>query len=537
MRALSFLCFLCLSSLSIGQGVATLRGSVSDPDGLPLAFASVLVRGTDLGTATDENGRFRLEIPADTAITILFSFTGMVPREVVMELRSGEEKRYNVKLGLRTLGEVEVETRRTRDPGIEVLDAKLTRFVPTPLGGVESLLSGQIGVVMRNELSSGYSVRGGNFDENLVYVNDIEVYRPFLVRAGQQEGLSFPNPDMIERINFSAGGFEARYGDKMSSVLDITYRRPKEFGGSAMISLLGGSISLENTMLNKRLRQITGFRYRTNSYLLRGLDTQGEYDPKYIDLQSYWTFDLSDKVELGFLGLYSSNVYGLTPQTRETELGNFNEALRFTVFFEGQERTFFDTWFGAFNLNWQAGKDLLLKFQASAYSTRESEHFTILGQYFLDELDRDLGSDQFGEVVRNLGVGSFLDHARNDLDARVITVAHKGFKQLRGSYLQWGVDARTEAIQDRLNEWTLIDSAGYSVPQSTGEDLELNYALRSQLFLESVRASAYIQNEWKWRTGTERHWGLNVGARAQHWSYNGQTVISPRLRVNYHPGW
>ncbi|MBK7944543.1 MAG: TonB-dependent receptor plug domain-containing protein [Flavobacteriales bacterium] len=271
------------------------------------------------------------------------------------------------------------------EQGVDRINPKLARFNPSPLGGVEALLGGQLGVVMRNELSSGYSVRGGNFDENLVYVNDIEVYRPFLVRAGQQEGLSFPNPDMIERITFSAGGFEARYGDKMSSVLDIKYRRPREFAGSAMASLLGGALHVEDAMFNMRLRHVTGVRYRTNQLLLGGGDVKGDYRPVYTDAQTYWTYDLTDKVELGFLGLYSRNQYNVVPDDRQTEFGPFNQALRFTVFFDGQERTQFETLFGALNLNVQARKDLLLKFIASAYSTAESERFTIQGQYRLGE--------------------------------------------------------------------------------------------------------------------------------------------------------
>ncbi|MBK8340528.1 MAG: TonB-dependent receptor [Flavobacteriales bacterium] len=537
-RAGALLLFLLLLATGSAQTDGTIFGTVRTPDGRVAPFVNVLVDGMARGTQTNDEGRYELSLPSGSELLLKFSFAGSIQERRLTPV-AGQRMRMDVELPVNTLGQVDIRSGNSeRDGGLTVLDAKLTRFIPTPLNGVEALLSGQLGVVMRNELSSGYSVRGGNFDENLVYVNDIEVYRPFLVRSGQQEGLSFPNPDMIERIHFSAGGFEARYGDKLSSVLDITYRRPKEFGGSATMSLLGGAVHLESAMLKKRLRQITGFRYRTNSYLLKSLDTQGEYKPRYVDLQSYWTFDVSDKVELGFLGLYSSNKYDLIPQSRETELGNFNQALRFTVYFEGEERTAFDTYFGALNLNWKANKETLLKLTASAYRTFESEHFDILGQYYLDELDRDLGSDQFGEVVRNLGVGTFLDHARNDLDATVITVAHKGFRQLRKSYLQWGVDGRRDMINDKLSEWTMIDSSDYSTPQSgTGDDLELNYVLKSKLSVESYRFSGYLQNAWNWETRPERTWGLTVGARANHWTYNGETVISPRIRASYSPGW
>ncbi|MCB9185069.1 MAG: TonB-dependent receptor [Flavobacteriales bacterium] len=520
------------------QGTATLTGVVRDEQGGTLPQANVQVVGTTVGAVSDATGSYRLELPAGRELHLRWTYTGHVAYDEDLILNEGEERVLDVRLRLATLPIFEVRDRRAeREQGIERIDPRLARFNPSPLGGVEALLGGQIGVVMRNELSSGYSVRGGNFDENLVYVNDIEVYRPFLVRAGQQEGLSFPNPDMIERISFSAGGFEARYGDKMSSVLDIQYKKPRKFSGTAMASLLGGALQIGSPMANGRLRQITGFRYRTNQLLLGGGDNQGEYRPVYTDLQTYWTYDLKDNLELGFLGLYSRNRYDVVPQTRTTEFGPFNQALRFDVFFDGRERTSFETFFGALNLNVRPNKNLLLKFQTSAFRTFESEHFTIQGQYRLGELERDLGSEQFGEVVRDLGVGTFLDHARNDLDATVITVAHKGYLQLPNSYLQWGADARREVINDKLNEWSLIDSADYSIPLSTGEDLNLSYALKSKLGMESVRASAYLQNTWRWERGDDRWWSLVAGARAQHWTYNGQTVASPRARLTWHPGW
>lgn len=529
---------LLLPLLLHAQQEGVVRGVITDELGNTLVQASVAMGGTNRGVVSNEQGEYRLRVQTEVPVVLRFSYTGLVPREVEVTLAPGEERVLNVSLKLRTLGVVDIEgSRRLRETGITKIDPRLAKFSPTPNSGVEALLVGQLGVMMRNELSSGYNVRGGNFDENLVYVNDIEVYRPFLARAGQQEGLSFPNPDLIERISFSAGGFEARYGDKMSSVLDIQYKRPKAFGGSAMVGLMGGSASVEGTLMNKRLRHLSGFRYRDNGLVLSGLDTRGDYRPVYTDLQTYWTYDLTDKVELGFLGLYSRNRYGFIPEDRETEFGTFNQALRLNVFFEGQEVTRFETFFGAVNVNVQANKDLLLKFTGSAFRTFESERFDILAQYRLGELERDLGSDQFGEVVRDLGVGSFLDHARNDLDAAVYSVAHKGFLQLPRSYLQWGADLRAEAINDRLSEWTMTDSADYSIPRTGPETLELGYVLRSRLNMESLRTSAYVQNTWRWEDGPDRWWSLVAGARAQHWTYNGQTVVSPRVRFTYRPGW
>jgi hypothetical protein len=537
-RLLSTLFLFSLSLITLAQGTATLQGEVRDEEGNLLPGANVTIPGTQIGTVCNEQGRYTLTIPAGRPVPVRISFTSMVAAEDMLLLAEGSTREWNVRLKFGTLEEVEVGTsRRQRETGVTSLDPRITRFSPTPQGGVEALLYGQMGVTMRNELSAGYSVRGGNFDENLVYVNDIEVYRPFLVRSGQQEGLSFPNPDMIERIEFSAGGFEARYGDKMSSVLDIRYKRPKEFAGSAMVSLLGASFHLESPMLNKRLRQVTGVRYRTNQFILQGQDIQGEYRPAYTDIQTYWTYDLTDDTELSFLGLYSSNVFRVVPQNRETEFGPFNMPLQFTVYFDGQERTGFQVWTGALGLTHRARKDMLLKFMLSAYGTHETERFTIQGQYFLDELDRDLSSDTFGEAIRNLGVGTYLDHARNTLDAQVVTFAHKGMLERENSYLQWGADVRSEVIQDQLSEWTLIDSADYSIPLNQGEDLRLNQTLKARIDLESIRVQGYVQNTWRWDLAKDRWWSLVAGLRGNYWTYNGQTVVSPRARLTFHPGW
>jgi hypothetical protein len=537
-RLFPLVLFVLFAAGAFAQGSAIVRGVVKDELGNPLIQANVTLVGEQRGVVTDASGRYALELPAGRSHTIRFSYTALLAQEVEVTLRDGEDRVLNIGLKLSTLTEVEIEgTRGQRESGLEKIDPRLSRFSPTPNSGVENLLTGQLGVAFRSELGSGYNVRGGNFDENLVYVNDIEIYRPFLARAGQQEGLSFPNPDMIERLQFSAGGFEPRFGDKMSSVLDIQYKRPKQFAGSAVAGLMGGSVTIESTMKKQRLRQITGFRYRDNGLVLRGLDTQGEYRPVYTDLQTYWTYDLSDKVELGFLGLYSSNRYGFVPQSRETEFGTFNQALKFTVFFEGQEVTRFETFFGALNLNVQVNRELLLKFTTSAVRTFESERFDVLAQYRLGELERDLGSDQFGEVVRDLGVGSFLRHARNDLDATVYTFTHRGFLQLPKSYLQWGADVRGEAINDQLREWTMVDSADFSIPRNPGENLELNNVLRSRLELNSIRTSGFLQNTWRWRSGEERWWSLVAGVRGQYWTYSGQTLVSPRARFTYRPGW
>ncbi|MBK9419934.1 MAG: TonB-dependent receptor [Flavobacteriales bacterium] len=537
MRRIFLFLWLFLPSLVHAQ-TAILSGVVRDDENRPLPDVSVAVAGAS-ATSAGSNGSYSLTVPAGRPITVRYAYPGAETVERNMELKAGENRTLDVTIRSTTINTVTVTNERLRDAGIDKLNARTSHFQPS-LGDVNSLLQGSLGVMTRNELSSGYNVRGGNFDENLVYVNDIEVYRPFLVRSGQQEGLSFPNPDMIERIHFSAGGWEARYGDKMSSVLDIQYKRPREFEAIASASLLGGSVTVGSAMAKQRLRQITGFRYRTLNTVLQGLDTKGDYTPTYTDLQSYWTYDLSDKVELGFLGLYSKNRYDVVPQDRETELGNFNQALRYTVYFEGQEKTAYETFSGALNLNVRPNKNTLLKFTGSVFNTYETEHLDILGEYRLGELDRNLGSDQFGQVVRDLGVGGYLDHARNNLEATVASFGHKGsltYGTGGNSNLQWGVEARTEAISDRLNEWYVVDSAGYSIPQSSGDSLNLQTSVKSNIDLKSLRTSAYVQNAWEWKRGRDRSWALVAGVRGQNWSYNGQTVISPRVRLAYHPGW
>ncbi len=546
MRALLGL-LLFLSCCSLLAQNATLFGTVRDEEGQPMQGVTVAVPGSSSpSVSTRESGQYEIIIAPDglpKSFTVRFSsLEDIVEKEVA--IAPGERKELNAAIRSRTLAPVPVTKDPLRDrSAIDKLDPRSTVFLPNPLGDVNALLTGRLGVATRNDLSSGYSVRGGNFDENLVYVNDIEVYRPFLVRAGQQEGLSFPNPDMIDKIHFSAGGFEARYGDKLSSVLDITYKRPREFSGSASASLMGGAVSIASPMMKRRLRQVTGFRYRTLNAVLKGLDTQGDYTPVYTDLQSYWTFDASEKVEVGFLGVYSRNKYDVIPKNRETELGNFNQALRFTVFFEGQEKTAYETFFGALNVNVKPSSDLLLKFTGSAFRTYETERFDILGQYRLSELDRDLGSDNFGEPIKVLGVGTYLDHARNSLQATVLAANHKGTLHTlrtatRHHEWQWGAEVRAETIEDRLSEWYLLDSADYSIPYTTNpENLELQRSVKSRVDLSSVRSSAYLQHAWDWNGPKGQDWSLVAGVRAQNWSYNQQTVVSPRLRLAWNPGW
>lgn len=533
MRLCLSLLLLLGSLLGLAQ-TATITGVVRDDVGTPLTGANVVIASLDLYTSADEDGEFSLEVPAGVEIKLLCSYTGYLNYNKTLTLKDGESKRLRIFLRTSQLAELKVVGQSSREGPMERLEPRINRYIPSPSQGVESLVFSQLGVATNNELSSSYSVRGGSFDENLVYVNDIEVYRPFLTRTGQQEGLSFANPNMVSDILFSAGGFEAKYGDKMSSVLDIKYTRPKGREGSFTGGLLGGALHYGNTNKNGRLGYVTGLRYKTNQYLLGTLDQRGDYSSRFLDLQTYLTYGITDVWQVEFLGNLASNRYNFVPRTRVTQLGSINEALQLTVYFDGQEITEYDTYFGALSFTNTSIKDVSLKFITSAFRTFEREDFDVLGQYRLDELERDLGSDDFGEVIANIGVGGYLNHARNKLDATVLNFSHKGVKAKTRQTLHWGAGIRSEVISDQLSEWSYVDSAGYSVPYSANGPIVLDDLIKGGNDLDSYRLQAYVQNNFH---RPDTRWEASAGLRANHWSYNGQTVISPRGRISWRPDW
>ncbi len=521
----------------LAQEKAVIKGRLTDPEGASIPYGTVYVLNQGAGTFSDGKGYFSLEITAGSGIEIEVSHTSFVKMSERIDISPGETKTLNFQMRNLEIEGVVITEDRNRRTTLSPVPIKDLRINPSVQQGIESVLTSQLGVQMSNELSSVYSVRGGSFAENLVYVNDIEVYRPFLARSGEQEGLSFPNPDMVGNINFSAGGFDARYGDRMSSVLDIHYKKPKRFGGSFSASLLGGSLALETASKNEKFRQVTGIRYLTNQYVLGSLDTQGDYQPNFTDIQSYWTYDISKKWEVSFLGNYSSNNYKFIPATRQTQFGSINEALRFTVFFEGQEVTSFETFFGALSTEYKPNSSTRLKFTASAFRTLENETFDILGTYRLDELERDLGGDEFGDVVRNRGVGGYLDHGRNELDATVLSFQHRGFKTIDNKYLQWGVTWKAEEISDKLSEWSYIDSAGYSVPINPRNEIVLQDVIKGNNLLVSNRLMGYVQNSWDLLTNNDDQITATIGVRANYWDYNDETVVSPRGTISFKPKW
>ena len=533
------LIFLFVSNAGFAQK-AFISGTITDSLNRPLFGVTVAVFGKPFGTTTDEAGKYTLRVPANENLKIVFSFTGLRSDSVSISLPEGERKEISRSLKEKffQMHDVTIEDKSFKNENIKTLDPKVVSFLPTPNQSVEDLLKTMPGVSSANELSSTYSVRGGNYDENLVYINDFEVYRPLLVRSGQQEGLSVINPDMVEGINFSAGGFDAIYGDKLSSVLDIKYRKPKNFSGSVSASLLGASIELENRTKNKKLYYMLGLRQKSNQYLLNTFETKGEYKPSFTDIQLLTGYDFSDKFSVEVFANYSRNRYNLVPLSRETNFGTINDAKRFTVYFEGQETDRYETYTGAVSFIYHPIQTLKLKFITSAYRTNEEENFDILGQYYLDQLEADLGKANFGNVAFNLGVGSFLNHSRNRLEGKIYSAEHKGEFIGDRTLLQWGIKAQHENIDDRLHEWYYNDSAGFSIPSfrdSLNPQIKLNDVVISKNTLSSDRFSGYLQNTWQ-LTDTNKLI-LTAGLRANYWSLNKQTVISPRASITYKPSW
>ena len=540
--------------LSSWAQVGWVQGTVGSMDGSPLPGATVIpLEQVAAGMVTDTEGRYLIQLDADVPQAIRFGFVGYRNEERTIAVNAGDTLFLAIRLtaGI-ALATSEVFADGERTSPVQRIDPKVASRIPSPRGTIEDLLI-QAPVNFNSELSSGYNVRGGSFDENLVYVNDIEVYRPFLVRAGQQEGLSFPNPDMVESISFSAGGFEAKFGDKLSSVLDIHYRTPTENKTRLTASMLGAqvqqdAVSQKGPAGHRRFTLNSGFRFRDNSYVLGSLDEGGEYRPRYLDLQTFATFDPDGygPWEVEFLGMYGQNDYQFIPTTRQTDVGSINEALRLTIYFDGQEVTSFRTGFGALAIN-RVTENTKWRWIASAFSTSESESYDILGAYFLDELERDLGSDELGEAMNNKGVGAFLNHARNQLDATVLSTALKGstFHTPSQSFWEWGAKFQTEHITDALSEWSLIDSAGYISPHpqdSIGyidngpeQVIELNDIIRAQNEVNSGRLQAYVQSTWNWENERGDLWKFNLGMRAHHWSYSNQLVGGPRGHLSFAP--
>lgn len=535
------------ASMAQAESSATVKGKVTDERFRPLELVTVSLMGIPKGAVSDKKGEYELTVPADKSIKLVFSFVGFERQEFDIELVEGEVKIINtvmVETSEMLPGAV-IEDERIRNTNLQRIDPKEVTSIPSITGTVESLVKTLPGVASNNELSSQYSVRGGNFDENLVYVNDIEIYRPFLIRSGQQEGMSFLNSDLTASILFSAGGFDSKYGDKMSSVLDIKYKRPQDFAGSVSASLLGASAHLEGATKNQRFSYLVGVRYKTNQYVLNALETKGDYQPEFFDVQTLLRYKLTDKLELSFLGNIADNKFKLVPETRETNFGTIGEAKRLTIFFDGQEVDDYQTYLGALKLAYQPSKELKLSFITSGFNSDESETFDIQGQYWIGRVETGLGQSDFGEVTSTDGVGTFLNHARNYLNATVLTAEHRGSYESGISFTTWGVKYQREEIDDELHEWELIDSAGFTLPRPGDQigqpnpdvtPLSMYFFAKSKAQLNTNRYSGFVQNTWNFNN-ENRDIAITAGLRSQYWDYSEEFLLSPRASISYHPNW
>ena len=520
-------CMLLFGSMMLHAQSFTLSGVVSDEEGNAIELATVSCLEQGAVTVANLKGEYSLNLKSADSVVVKFSMVGFQTRTRVLHNPKGKQRLMITLYPMKELDEVVVTEKRRQTTGTEQLDTKNLRNTPSTTGNaVEELVQQQAGVSTHNELSSQYNVRGGSFDENSVYINGTEVYRPLLIRSGQQEGLSVINSDMVEKIGFSSGGFEAKYGDKMSSALDIQYRKPTRLEGNIQASLLGGSIFVGYG--NKKFSMSHGVRYKTNRYLLGSLETKGEYKPNFLDYQTYITWHPNKRWDLEVIGNISENHYNFSPSDRETSFGTMQDVKSFKVYFDGQEKDIFRTLFGTASITYHPTEKTHVKLQAAAFHTKEQETYDIQGQYWLDDT----------QTSENLGVGTYMEHARNYLTANVasakLTVNHKAKRH----DIEGGLTMKWEEIEENAREYEMRDSSGYSIPH-TGKRLDMIYSLASKQKMSSTRLEAYLQDTYRFQTGNAEKpnlWTLNMGVRLANWSYNKETIISPRVSLAMIPG-
>lgn len=530
-----FVCIV-LPQLLAAKTNIRIHGYVYGPTREPEPYVTIAAMGTEATTVTREDGYYELSFPITDTATIRYTYMGCEP--VYFKIKSGKQNNIQKIVYLQEssilLRSAQVKGFSKQATTENKLDISKIKLIPDAAGGgIESLLTTYAGVSSHNEMSSQYSVRGGNYDENSVYVNDIEVYRPLLIRSGQQEGLSFINPDLVSDVSFSAGGFDAKYGDKMSSVLDITYKKPKGFEASVGGSLLGGSAYVGQASKDQRFTQIHGVRYKSSNYLLGSLDTKGSYDQKFIDYQTYITYNFVPKWEVDVLGNFSRNEYTSIPESESTTFGTLTSPTTLQVYFDGQEKDLFETLFGAATLKYMPSKALTWSLIASAFSTMEEVNYDISGEYWLGELNtNDNGSTSVGST---LGTGSYQDYARDKLTAKVKSIGVRGKYAQKKNNLEWGLSFQQEKITDKINEFQLRDSDGYSLPYSS-EALNVYYNLYSSVELNTYRTQGFVQDAFKIATSAGTI-NLVGGLRGNYWSFNKEFLLSPRATIAYFPDW
>ncbi len=503
----------------------TLHGRVTDENNDPIEFASVSCLKQGKMTMTSLKGEYSMQLHSADSVVIKFSMIGYKAKTRILRRPRGKQ---TLQIVLHSdenqLSEVTVTGKKIETGQMEDISKDHLKSLPSASGNaVEELIQSQAGVSTHSELSSQYNVRGGSFDENSVYIDNVEIYRPFLVRSGQQEGISVINPDMVEKISFSTGGYEARYGDKMSSALNIKYRKPKKFEATASASMLGASAFVG--VSNKKVSWSNGFRYKTTKHLLGSMDTKGEYSPTFIDYQTYLTYTPNKRWEIKLLGNISDNHYNFTPEDRETKFGTMENVKAFQVYFDGQEKDVFRTFFGAVGITRNFGEKTSLSLIASAFNTREQEKYDIQGQYWLTQT----------ETSENLGVGTYFQHARNYLKAHVESAKLLFKTKYKKHDIEGAFTFKKEKITENSVEYEMRDSSNYSIPH-TGKDLYMIYSMRAKNVLDANRIEAYVQDAFRFTSNNEKTlYTLNYGVRLSHWSYTKETIVSPRVSLGIIP--
>ena len=507
-----------MSTLNITAEDFTLKGKVIDEEGNALELVTISCAAQGKVTMSNLKGEFSISLNTADSVEVQFTMVGYGVRKRVFRRPKGKMTVQIVMHPAATINEITVTQRRRQTSQMEQLNTKDLKGNPSTTGNaVEELIQQQAGVSSHNELSSQYNVRGGSFDENSVYINQVEVYRPLLISSGQQEGLSVINPDMVEKVGFSTGGFDAKYGDKMSSVLDISYRRVKGFEANATASLLGASGFLGYG--NSKFSMSHGLRYKTNKYLLGSLETTGEYNPKFIDYQTYINYKPNKRWSIDFIGNISDNHYNFKPESRETSFGTMADIKQFKVYFDGEEKDRFTTLFGALGVTRNIKDSTSIKFITSAFHTKESETYDIAGQYWLDDT----------QTQESLGIGTYMEHARNYLTADVVSFKLIGHHQTRRHNIEAGISLKLEKIKEQAREYEMRDSSGYSIPHSA-DRLDMIYTLSAKNNISSNRIEAYIQDTYRWNKGNS-YYTLNYGVRLANWSFNKETTVSPRASL------
>ena len=534
---------------------ATIKGKVFDTEGNPIENVSISFEKK--GTTTNSQGEYSLNIPSDKVINIIFSHISYKNYTKRIRISNKKTLNFSPKLQIKNeeIEEVVLINEKKNAEGITTVKTEITKNLPSVNSGIEGVLKTLPGVSFNNELSTQYNVRGGSFEENLVYVNGIEVYRPFLIRSGQQEGLSFVNPNLTQNIDFSAGGFQAKYGDKLSSVLDITYRKPTRFGVTIEASLLGASATIEGISENKKFNAIIGARYYNNSLIVNSKDINSNYDPNFTDIQTYLSYKISNKFTIDFLGSYALNNYNFTPISQQTNFGTIINPMALVVNYKGREEDRYKTIFGAVSGIYKANDDLTLTLTTSTYNTQEQEYYDILAFYGIGEVNADFGSDNFGDINFVQAIGSQLDHARNNLEAQISNINLKATYRKNTNLFEIGVKYQYENIKDRIIEWQVIDSAGFSLrppyllpnndePYTTYATPIVPYQnIRATNNIKINRLSGFAQ--WSKKSYLNDHivW-YNLGVRTQYWDISGENidsknhiVVSPRAQFAIKPNW